>query len=62
MGRIFGILLFVLALWFTGKLVVEARAPDADSRAAVERTQQARDAVLHAKEQGEERRRRLLGD
>ena len=60
MGRIFGILLFVLALWFTANTLVEMRTPDEDSRAAVERTQKARDSVLRAHETGSARRDKLL--
>ncbi|MGH0031281.1 MAG: hypothetical protein ACQGVC_15905 [Myxococcota bacterium] len=58
MGKIFGIGLFVAALWLTAHLIVESRAPDAN--AAIGRTQQAREAVLRAQEQGQERLERLL--
>lgn len=60
MGRIFGILLFVLALWFTANSLVEMRAPDDDTPAAVDRSQKVRESVLRAHEEGAARREKLL--
>jgi hypothetical protein len=64
MGRILGIALFAVALWFLASQYLGTgfggAASDAEARVAP--TQRAHDSVVRAHEEGEERRRKLLGE
>lgn len=64
MGRIFGILLFVLALWFMANQYTGGGfAAGADPEERVQpTTERVRESVLRAQEESDERRRKLLGE
>ena len=63
MGRLFGIVLFVLCLWFVAQQFVEV-TPVAGGTGNSSATipQQTREKVVNAHESGAERRRKLLGE
>lgn len=62
MGRIFGILLFVVALWFMANQFSGWNTGESESGGTASQIQQAGDSVVRAHEAGEERRRKLLGE
>lgn len=63
MGRILGIVLFVAALWFVANQYAGVGTPiGADDLPTARPTDKARDAVLQAQREAEERRNRLLQD
>jgi len=65
MGRIIGVLLFVVALWFMATQYSGgfASGGDADTTERVQPiTERVRDSVLQAQDENEERRRKLIGE
>jgi hypothetical protein len=62
MGRLFGIVLFVLCLWFTAQRFVEVTPVAGGGSSSETIPQQAREKVMDAHEAGSGRRRKLLGE
>jgi hypothetical protein len=65
MGRIIGIVLFVVALWFMASQYSGGfgSGGDADAQERVQPvTERVRDSVLQAQDENEARRRKLLGE